>query len=263
MLKRGFLVLILVVTATIGFTQNEVGAFLMPLNYTRIINSADVDNPQYDTKHTFSRGFGVNFIHFFKGKKDTRKNNRMAFRGDVTWAGHSQAWEATYRTGQTTLQGDDILATWEGKKRLDYIKIAPQFEMSIPLGKHLSVIYFVGPQISFLVDVDGGILVWEDRGVYDYFDLPPADRAYYKSITFDITGGVGFDYEYSKWINLTGGFRGDFSLTKVENPDASANGYDFSYNLELERGGSHNLSVGFFVGVEYTIHKPQFAKTRF
>ena len=261
MLSKNVLLAVLVMISLVGFAQNEVGGFLMP-QYTRILNGADVDNPEYDTKHSFSKGVGVNFIHFIHGKKDTRKNVRKAVRVDLLYSGHSQAWKATYRTGQTSA-GQTTTADWEGKKRLDYIKFAPQFEISRPLNKHLSMIYFGGPQFSFLIDVDGGIVVWEDRGVYDYFDLPPADRAYYKPVTLDAVVGFGFDYEYTKWLNFTVGFRGDFSLTTVENPEASANGYSYSYNLELDRGGSHNLTLGIFMGVEYTLHKPQYAKTRF
>ena len=261
MLRNKILLCVLVMSSVLGFSQNEVGGYIMP-QYTRILNGADVDNPQYDTKHSFSKGVGVNFIHFFHGKRDTRKNNRYAVRLDLLYSGHSQSWKATYRTGQNSV-GQTTFGEWEGKKRLDYIKLAPQFEMSHPLNKHLSMIYFGGPQISYLIDVDGGIVVWEDRGVYDYFDLPPAERDYYKSVTIDAVFGMGFDYEYTKWINITGGARVDFSLTKVENPDASVNGYDYIYSAELERGGSHNLTLGIFIGMEYTIHKPQYAKTRF
>ena len=35
------------------------------------------------------------------------------------------------------------------------------------------------------------------------------------------------------------------------------------YNLEKDRGGSHNYSISLFLGAEYTLHRPEHAKTRF
>ena len=255
MLKKVFLFCLLVVSAVSTYAQNEVGAYIFP-QYTAILNGGYAGEDQYKNVMSFSKGVGVNFIHFFKGKKDNRKHTRYAYRGDLMYSGHTQAWEFEYR------KGHGQTGVWEGKKRLDYIKLAPSFEISIPRSKHLSIIAFAGPQLSFLIDQDGGILTWEDRGDYDYFDLPEKSRDYYKPVTLDIAAGVGVDYEYTKWINISVALRSDFSVTNVENSNKVVDGQK-SYNVDTKVGSSHNLTVALLLGVEYTLHKPQYAKTRF
>lgn len=255
MLKKVFLFSLLVVSAVSTYAQNEVGAYIFP-QYTAILNAGYAGEEQYKNKTSFSKGVGVNFIHFYKGKKDNRKHSRYAIRADLMYSGHSQAWEFEYRTG------NGKTAVWEGKKRLDYIKLAPSFEISIPQSKHLSIIAFGGPQLSVLIDQDGGILTWEDRGDYDYFDLPEKSRQYYKPVTLDFALGAGIDYEYTKWINISVVLRSDISITGVENANAVVDGQK-SYNSDTELGTSRNFTLALLLGVEYTLHKPQYAKTRF
>ena len=45
------------------------------------------------------------------------------------------------------------------------------FEVSHPYTRHLSLIFFAGPQISYLIDNDGGLIAYREGKTYDYFDL--------------------------------------------------------------------------------------------
>lgn len=257
MLKRKFLLAIFVAISVMGLAQNEVGAFVFP-QITNIYNTADDQAGDiYKNKLTLSGGIGANFIHFFHGKRDDRKRARHAVRAELIYSAHNQKWTSKYRVG------NGEIATWNGKKRLDYIKVGGMYEISRPITKHISLITYAGPQFSVLISAKGGIVTWQRYESYDYFDLPPSDRSYYKGITIDAVGGMGFDYEYSKWINISMSVRGDFSLTTIENADNNLNGYTGSYTVGLDARGSRNITIAVLMGLEYTIHKPEHARTRF
>ena len=235
--------------------QNEIGGYLLN-SITGIYNSSDAGEDFYNNKLTFSKGIGLNFIHFYKGKKDTRKHSRYGYRIDLIYQGHSQKWTANYKVAKKTYK------EWEGQIRLDYIKLNPLFEISHPYSKHLSLIMFAGPQISYLIDYDGGLMSYKLGNTMDRFDLPLQNKGYYHSFTIDGVVGLGIDYEFTKWINLSGGFRADVGLTNMDKPNKEIDGIKL-YNIDKTRGGSHNYSISLFLGAEYTLHRPEHAKTRF
>ncbi len=254
MLKKIILLAVVLMTAVQLKAQNEIGGYLLS-SITGIYNSADKSEELYSNSFTMSRGLGVNFIHFYKGRKDTRKHSRYGYRIDLIYQGHSQKWTANYKAGSEII-------TKSGQTRLDYIKFSPTFEVSHPYTRHLSLILFAGPQISYLIDNDGGLLAYKEGKIYDYFDLPEQSTDYYHQFTIDAVAGMGVDYEFTKWINLTGGLRADLSLTNMDKPNKVVNGTKL-YNIEKDRNGSHNYSISLFFGVEYTLHRPEHAKTRF
>lgn len=254
MLKKIILLAVILIAATQLKAQNEIGGYVLS-SITGIYNSADKAEEFYTNNFTMSRGLGVNFIHFYKGKKDTRKHSRYGYRVDLIYQGHSQKRSGAYRAG-----GE--LIDFKAQERLDYIKFSPMFEVSHPYTRHLSLILFAGPQISYLIDNDGGLIAYRIGETYDYFDKPVQSTEYYHKFTIDAAAGIGLDYEFTKWINLTGGFRADFGITNTDKPNKTVDGVGL-YNLEKDRSGSHNYSISLFLGAEYTLHRPEHAKTRF
>ena len=98
MLKKIILLAVVLMTAIQLKAQNEIGGYLLS-SITGIYNSADKAEEFYTNNFTMSRGLGVNFIHFYKGKKDTRKHSRYGYRIDLIYQGHSQKWTANYKAG--------------------------------------------------------------------------------------------------------------------------------------------------------------------
>ena len=254
MFKKIILLAVILITATQLKAQNEIGGYLLS-SITGIYNSANSTEEWYSNNFTMSRGVGLNFIHFYRGKKDTRRHSRYGYRIDLIYQGHSQKWTANYKAGNEVI-------TKEGQVRLDYIKLSPMFEVSHPYSKHLSLIFFAGPQISYLIDNDGGLVSYQERKSYDYFDLPEKNSDFYHKFTIDAAVGLGVDYEFTKWINLTGGLRFDVGITNTDKPNKVIDGVKL-YNIETDRSGSHNYSLSLFLGAEYTLHRPEHAKTRF
>ncbi len=239
--------------------QNEVGAYFFP-QATSIKNLQQPDNTEiYDTKSTYSGGFGVNYIHFFNDQYDWRNMlHKIGLRTDLIYSAHNQKFQSEW----TAFNGDE-LRKHEGKKRLDYIKLAVNLEYARPFSRHFSYIFYGGPQLSFLVKSDGGIVAWRDReGGHHLYLLPRADNKYYKRFTLDFVFGLGFDFELTRNLNFSSSARFDFGLTTMDNVDAVVNDFE-QFNTSLGRKGSRNASVAILLGVEYTLHKAEHAKARY
>lgn len=242
--------------------QNETGAYLFP--QWSSINNKGNDDPIYQHIPTVSAGAGAFFVHYFEGLKISRQRGRFGYskprlgaRVDVAYSAHNQKFKSVYRDGEEQI-------THHGKKRLDYMKFALMAEYTRPINRHMNVVIYGGPQISYLVKADGGIVAYKRYDTYDYFDLPTADKAYFKQYLFDLTASVGVDYKFSKWVNIFAALRGDWSMTGVEDKDAEANGIG-AYNLDGndDRSNSHNTMLSITVGVEYKLHRPEHARTKY
>jgi hypothetical protein len=160
----------------------------------------------------------------------------------------------------------DSVATHSGKKRLSYIQLPVMFQLTTPLSKKVNFSVFGGPQFSFLGKAKGGIVYWKHYENFDYYDLPFADRGYYKKITMDATAGFNFEYKATRWVHLLSGMKMNYSLTTVENTGAIINNYPTYGQINgytKERGNGHNSSLALVVGVMYQFHKAEHHKTRF
>ena len=240
--------------------QNEVGAYFFP-QATSIKNIHSPDNTEiYDTKTTFSGGFGVNYIHFFNDKYDYKNlHHKIGVRTDLMYSAHNQKFKSVWKPYPNS---EDYEVN--GKKRLDYLKLAINLEYFHPWTRRLSYMFYGGPQVSYLLKSDGGIVTWRDRDDNDYlyFDLPHADNDYFKKFTLDLVFGAGFDYELNKFVNFSCSARLDFNLTVMDNPDVVVNEYPH-YHSSLDRRGSRNASLALLLGLEYTLHYAHHAKTRY
>jgi len=258
-LKRFIIITFVLSAVNIVNGQNEIGAYFFP-QATSIKNIQSPDNEAvYDTKTTFSGGLGVNYIHFFNDKYDYRNMlHKFGLRTDLIYSAHNQKFASEW----TAYEGDKV-RTHEGKKRLDYIKLAVNIEYARPFTRHMSYIFYGGPQLSYLVKSDGGIVAWRDReDEHVLYLLPPAGNDYYKSFTLDFVLGGGFDYELTRFLNFSTSARLDFGITTMDKVDAVVNDYE-QFNTSLSRKGSRNASLAILLGVEYTLHQPEHAKTRY
>ena len=243
-----------------SMAQNEVGAFLFP--QTSMINNKANGTYIYQHVPTISWGGGVNFLHFFSGSKKQGNNKfatlskRYGLRTGIIYSAHRQKWKAKYQINE------GVFADWEGKKRLDYIKLPILFEYSHPLSRKMNYIFYLGPQISILARAQGGIITWKHYGGFDYFDLPAADRKYFKSFVIETVVGAGVDYHITRWINVSASARADISATSIENNNVETNGYK-PYDIDKDRGDSHNMSIAILFGIEYKLHKSFLGKTKY
>lgn len=253
MLKKTILLAMILIVAFKVKAQDEVGGFLLG-SLTGIYNDADKGINFYNNRLTFSRGAGVDYVHYFKGKKDTRKHSRYAYKLELTYQGHSQKRHGEYKAGKETIK-------FKSQERLDYIKFSPMFKISDPHSRQLSTVIFFGPQISYLIDYDGGLLSYQAGKTYDKFDKPEQSKDYYHRLVVGVAGGFGVEYEFTRWIKLTAGARADVGITNTDKPKEvnKAN----LYYVNEERGGSHNYSLSLYVGTQIKLHKPQYSKTRF
>lgn len=257
-MRKYIILLIVLCIASFVKGQNEVGVYYFP-QLTTINNLNNTKTDLYTHVPTFSSGTGINYIHFFNNKYDFRNlRHKFGLRVDVIYSAHNQKFKSEWKafTG-------DPLRTHKGKKRLDYLKFAVNLEYSHSVSRHLSYIFYGGPQVSYLVKSDGGIVAWKDRGENNYlYLLPPASNNYYKRITVEAAVGAGFDYELSMWLNLSSSLRVDYSISTIDSPDAVANDYP-QFNFDGGRNGSRNMSIAWLMGIEYTLHQPEHAKTRY
>lgn len=242
--------------------QNEMGAYLFP--QWSSINNKGNDEPIYQHIPTVSAGGGGFFVHYFEGLKISKarvrfgySKPRLGLRLDLAYSAHNQKFKSEYRVGEE-------IRTHFGKKRLDYLKLAVMAEYTRPLNRHMNVVIYGGPQLSYLLKADGGIVAYRRYSTFDYYDLPVADKAYFKTFLFDLTASIGVDYKVTKWVNIFAAIRGDWSVTGVENKNAEANGIGV-YNLEGndDRSNSHNTGLSLTVGVEYKLHRPEHARTKY
>ncbi len=244
----------------------EIGIYGFP-QVTSIHNKENRNDEIYQHVPTMSGGAGIFIVHFFNGNRTgnrmrygfTLKDSKPRFgiRGDLIYSAHNQKFKSRYR-----IPGGKF-GEHEGKKRLTYGKLAVSAEYSMPIQRHINFIVFAGPQLSYLIKADGGIVSWEKRSDHDFYDLPVADDSYWKKYLFDASLGFGLDFKYTKWFNFYVIARSDWSVSSVE--DIGSFGDLGAYNLEGNdsRKGSHNTTMAVAVGVEYKFHRPEHARTKY
>lgn len=270
MMKKYLLFAFILFTSFIVSAQNEVGFYLFP-QLTQVNNKANrQDDPIYSAQLTTSWGVGVSVLHQFNkraghgpirgGVTASSLKIKKSLKVGLVYSAHDQKWKSQYR-----LPGGEI-ATWEGKKRFDYVKLPVMGKLTIPLNNIFNLALFGGPQVSYLVKAEGGIIYWEHFDTYDYFDLPFSNSKYFNRFTFDAVAGIDLETKISRWVHLITGIRADWSVTTVENNDRIINNYPAygevnEYNKD--RGNSHNSSLAFILGFTYHFHRSEHGRTRY
>lgn len=274
-MKKFFFILVcLAGLAVNGLSQNEIGILAFP-QITSIHNNANRQgDPIYRAELTAAYGAGVFFLHDFKkrsygairnGATNRSMKTKWSARVSLLYSAHEQKWTSQYVIKS---RGLDTILTHEGRKRLDYLKLPIVGQLTFPLTNKYNLALFAGPQVSYLLNAQGGNVVWRrNPDGSTYFDLPFADKKYFKRLTFDGVFGATVEYKgLSRWVHLLVGLRGDVSITNSENAQEVVNNYpvygDIN-NYQKERGNSHNTSVALMLGLNYLFHVPDHHKTRF
>lgn len=266
------------------FAQNQIGIYVAP-QMTSLINKANrqSQDPIYELENTYTYGGGVTFMHDFKktrygkitgGQTSSSLDHKLGIKVGLFYSAQDQKFTSRYIDVE---DGQPLVKTHEGRKRLDYLKLPINLRFTIPLTDKFNLALYGGPQVSYLLKADGGIVHWDhlENGT-DYFDLPFSDRSYYKSFTLDGVAGVDLEYklqrgrigrfDLARWVHLVFGIRGDWSATTVEHKDKVVNNYPVYGGLRGfsgERSNSRNVSLGLLIGATYSFHKADYAKTRF
>ncbi|MFN6946098.1 MAG: porin family protein [Cytophagaceae bacterium] len=214
----------------------EIGLIYVP-QVTSIINFSHND-PIYQNRLTFAGATGLTFTYHF--------NNRFALQTGVLYNSHNQKFKSEIPAGSETRE-------WKGKKRLDYLKLPLVIKYSMPIDRKMSFHLYAGPQLSYLLKGEGGVVVWRNYGNSTYYDLPHSSNDHYARLTIDGVLGFGLDFRITRTLTVTGGIRSDFSFTDMENKKATYMDEPLYYYGDPNRGSSHNFTVGFLMGISYRL----------
>jgi hypothetical protein len=220
----------------IGFKSNaqiSLGVVGFP-QISTLSNKSDA----LDNKLSFGGGGGINATYDFSEK--------FGVQVGVLYSAQNQKIRSNY-----TISG--VGYSTDSRKRFDYLKIPVLLRITQPIGI-LDFIVFAGPQFSYLLKYDGGMIVYlEDQ----YFDLPstPNGNKYYNKYTIDATGGVGFDLPLSKYLKITSAFKVDYNITNAQNNNATIGKYKVS---DVNGSGSsvRNMTYALMLGVNFKFKDP-------
>ena len=268
-MKKHILLIFITFSSLLGIAQNELGFYAFP-QMTQVNNKANrTDDQIYTALPTIAYGFGVSWLHQFNkraghgpirhGVTSGSMKIKKSLKLGIIYSAHEQKWRSVYNK-------NGLPATWEGKKRFDYLKIPVMGKLTLPINNKFNFAVFGGPQLSYLIKAEGGIVYWERREGGDYFDLPFSEKKYFNAFTVDAVLGFDIEYKISRWVHLIAGIRSDISLSTVENNERILNNYP-SYgevkDYDKERGNSHNTTVALILGFSYHFHHAEFNKTRY
>ena len=265
-MKKNFIIILFILSGVHSFAQNELGAFIFP-QLTTMHNKANKLNvPIYQTLPTITYCGDVSFLHHLTKSKShgpirhgalsSHFKTKKSLRFDLLYVQHNQNFKSEYRIGGGKVK------THEGTKRLSYLKVPLLYEVTVPINNKISFSLYGGPQFSFLMKAQGGLVYWIHYDDHDYYDLPFSSRDYFKKITADAAGGFHFEFSMTRWLHLLAGMRFDYTLSTVENRTAIVNNYPVYGSEELRTNG-RNTALALVVGVNYQFHKAEFDRTRF
>ncbi len=187
---------------------------------------------------SFGGGGGVNATYDFSDK--------FGVQVGVLYSAQNQKLKSTY-----TLSG--VEHTWDSRKRFDYLKIPVLLRITQPVGA-FDVVAFAGPQFSYLLKYDGGMVVYiEDQ----YFDLPttPSKNKYYNNYTIDATGGVGLELPLSKYVKLTSALKIDYNITNAQNSNAMLGDVKVS-DINGGDASARNMTYALMLGASFKFKDP-------
>ena len=213
-------------------SQISLGVVGFP-QISSLSNKSDI----LDNRLSFGAGGGLTATYDFSQK--------LGVQLGVLYSAQNQKTRSNYTLG-------GVAYTHDARKRFDYLKIPVLLRITQPIGA-LDFIVFAGPQFSYLLKYDGGMVVYIED---EYFDLPvtPAGNNYFSKYTIDATGGLGLDLPISKYIKLTSALKIDYNITNAQNNKAS---FGSSNIADLTGGKSaRNMTYALMVGINFKFKDP-------
>ncbi len=199
-----------------------------------LTNKSDVIN----NKLSYAGGGGVNVTYDFSSKYGVQLG--------VLYSAQNQKLTSKY-----TINGMDY--SHDSRKRFDYLKIPLLLRMTKEVGK-FDLVVFAGPQFSYLLKYDGGMVVYiKDQ----YFGLPatPSGNKYYNHYNIDATGGVGLEFPLSKYVKLVSALKIDCNITNAQNSNATFYSYKIS-DINGTGGTARNKTYALMLGINYKFKNP-------
>jgi hypothetical protein len=144
-----------------------------------------------------------------------------------------------------TIQGEHY--SHKGRKRFTYIQVPLVYRISGYVGKFTKLIFFIGPQFSYLLNYGGGLVIYDPD---KYFDLPPISGSDYKKYSIDAILGWSFEYAIKRDFDVFASLKLLYGMNNIENTSRSYNGY-----AVFPKGGAHQVSLGLLVGGSYIFHR--------
>lgn len=231
------------------YAQNEIGVY--GFSQISMLSNSDYKGLDvYQPQLTLSGGGGLQFTHYFD-KGTYSFQSKWGVMIGAFYSSFNQKFKSEYTIGP-------IDYTWEGKKRLDYLKFSVLAKYAHPLNRKFQLVGYVGPQISYLVAADGGIVTWlygDGNPEVGYYDLPPSSEDYYAPFTIDLVIGGGGEFKISKAMSGHIGLRLDHSITSAENVEES-------YALDIE-STSFARAIQLMFGVNFKFESSPLNRTKY
>jgi hypothetical protein len=213
--------------------QVSIGLVGFP-QISSLTNKSDV----IDNRLSFGGGGGLNVTYDFSEK--------IGVQLGVLYSSQNQKITSNYTLGGVAYSQDS-------KKRFTYLKLPVVLRMKKEIGA-FDFVAFAGPQFSYLLKYDGGMVVYiEDQ----YFDLPntPSGNKYYNNYTIDATGGVGLEFPLSKYVKLTTALKIDFNITNAQNGKATYSNFKVS-DINGTGNIARNRTYALMLGINYKFKDP-------
>jgi len=228
------------ITRYSAMAQIEVGGVYFP-SITVISQGDDSETPYINNKLTFAGGLGSTFGYNF--------NENFAFTTGILYASHNQKIEASATVNDSTW------GIYNGKKRLDYLKVPLQLRYKSSGGGAVSFYGFAGPQIAFLLKADGATVTYQhypNNGTY-YFDLPAASNSYYTPVLFELSAGFGTEFQLAPDLFLQTGLKFDMALNNTEKKSGFEEKFYRQTGHAYDRHDSRNYSMNLMLGFVYRL----------
>jgi hypothetical protein len=231
-----FSIFLVFMTMLAAKAQFSVGLVGFP-QITNLTSKTIRQDPVMDNKLTFGGGGGITLTYGF--------SETLGIQLGGLYSSQNQKIRSTY-----TIGGQEY--THDSKKRFDYIKVPLLLRIVQPLG-NANFIVFAGPQFSYLLKYDGGMIVYIED---EYFDLPetPGGNDYYKKYTIDAAAGIGYELPLSQTLDFVSALKVDYSITNAQNSNVTYNDFKVS-----DIGGgdkSRNMTYALMLGLNFKFKDP-------
>ena len=187
---------------------------------------------------SYAGGGGVNITYDF--------NEKFGVQLGALYSAQNQKMKTDYTLGGVAYSHDS-------RKRFDYFKIPVLLRLTQQVGA-LDFVVFAGPQFSYLLKYDGGMVVYvKDQ----YFDLPvtPSGNKYYNKYTVDAVGGLGLELPLSKYFKITSAFKVDYNVTNAQNRNATFANFKVS-DVNGSGAVARNMTYALMIGVNFKFKSP-------
>lgn len=209
--------------------QFEVGGYFTGQKTTITTGSESTNLPTYTGGGALLTGY--NF------------NDNFAIISGLIYNRHSQKFKTVY--DPSTPNG-----FYEGRKRLDYLKLPIALRFSYPVGGKVNLFGFAGPQLNFLLRSSGAVEVIQkdETGRITYYDLPASENKYFKTFNLEATAGIGAEFMLIENLYLSSIFKTDLGLGDAERKSTSYNGADGE-----DKAKASNRTFSLMFGLVYRI----------